>query len=932
MKTRFAILLVVALLVLTLPLVSAEPVRTALVVGNGAYQTGPLENPANDASDVAQVLTEAGFDVTLRVDRSLTQMEADLRGFKESIGKGDTALFFYAGHGVQVDGENYLLPVDNGNIRASGELRRRAVNAEEYVTAMTEAGAKLNIVMLDACRDNPLPSASRSANRGLAVMSAPRNSETVIVFATKAGDVASDGVGRNSTFTKAFLDTVSTPDLDLVNLFNVVGSKVRSSTGGMQIPTIYSEPISAPFAFFSSGRLAAEARAESDAAKAEVDSLEADIAALKAKIEASRSAEERHKLELEEQRQAALLAAQRMKAENLAREAERREAEASAARAEAERLAAEAEAAAARQTELERLASLRRTELEKLKSDAESEDPDLLIATIERLEKVLSEVEAEYDSAWRQSEREIRASFNQRLAALTEAEPEIWETDDEFKARISRERSGLNREIDTVVSRRKSEAEADKAAQTASIRTQLSDALASLSRKSWTLTGREVELTVGEYDRNNRAWPFTVESRSPAVPVPGWRVVKEFTNTATLRDDLIKLDATVKAGALAAEIEWRIDRKQEQVGGGYYGYAGSTVTKYYVVLRRIIIRDITASGAPVLTQWLRKPVAAFQPGKRSEPESLWGSVKISAKTGNPDIFIDGDFRGTAPLTLCLLKGECKAEAWWPDRNYLLKTLDVKSDIQNIVFDMSDSPVVFVEAGSFSMGTASGGDGDERPVHRVTVDSFFMTKTEITFEEYDRFARADRRDLPYDSGWGRGSRPVINVSWYDAAAYANWLSEQDGLAPAYRINGSTVTWDRSADGWRLPTEAEWEYAARGGAKSRGYRYAGSNTAGDVAWYDSNSGGKTQPVAGKKANELGLYDMSGNVWEWCWDWYGDYPSGSQTNPAGPASGSGRVLRGGGRYNSASHIRVASRSSGSPGGRYISYGFRLVRPSSP
>jgi uncharacterized caspase-like protein len=650
-------LLLIAFLISAIPLFADEPARKALVVGNGAYEAGALSNPANDAADVAKVLSEAGFDVSLAIDRSLTEMEADLREFKRSIGKGDTALFFYAGHGVQVDGENYLLPVDNGNIRASGELQRRAVNAQEYVSAMAEAGAKLNIVMLDACRDNPLPAVSRSANRGLAVMSAPRTSETVIVFATKAGDVASDGGGRNSTFTTAFLETVSTPDLGLVNLFNLVGAKVRTNTGGMQIPTIYSEPLSAPFSFFSASKLAAEARAESEAAEAEVNSLEADIAALKEKIASSRTADERQKLELEEQRQAALLAAQKMKAENLAREAERRETEAAAARKEAELLAAEAEAAAVRQNELERLASLRRTELDKLKSDAESENPDLIIATIERLEKVLGEVEAEYDAAWRDSEREIKASYSPRYTAFTSAEPEIWETDEEFAARIARERASLDREVNRMVSTRKEEAEAQKAAQTASIRQQLQDALSTLSRKRWTLSGNDVALDVGAYDRNERTWPFTVRSLSAAVPVPGYRVVTSFTNTGTLKDDLVALDSAVKAGALAAEIEWRIDRKQEQVGGGYYGYAGTTVTKYYVVLQRIMVKDITADNASVAAKWISTPVASFQPGKRSEPASLWKNIKIVSSLPSSTIYDENNAPlGSPPVQIHALEG------------------------------------------------------------------------------------------------------------------------------------------------------------------------------------------------------------------------------------------------------------------------------------
>lgn len=126
---------------------------------------------------------------------------------------------------------------------------------------------------------------------------------------------------------------------------------------------------------------------------------------------------------------------------------------------------------------------------------------------------------------------------------------------------------------------------------------------------------------------------------------------------------------------------------------------------------------------------------------------------------------------------------------------------------------------------------------------------------------------------------------------------------------------------------LPTEAEWEFAARGGMLSQGFRYAGSNDIDEVAWYDKNSGKETHPVGGKKANELGLHDMSGNVWEWCSDWYGDYPAEAQTNPAGPASGSFRVYRGGGAWHGAVYCRAAGRYRLPPALRNDRLGFRLV-----
>lgn len=154
-------------------------------------------------------------------------------------------------------------------------------------------------------------------------------------------------------------------------------------------------------------------------------------------------------------------------------------------------------------------------------------------------------------------------------------------------------------------------------------------------------------------------------------------------------------------------------------------------------------------------------------------------------------------------------------------------------------------------------------------HSVTVSSFYIAATEATFDQYDAFCEATHRAKPDDNGWGRGIRPVINVSWMDAAAYCEWASE---------MLGKTV---------RLPTEAEWEYAARGGNKSRGYKYSGNDSIhiSDVAWFANNSNSQTHPVAEKAPNELGIYDMTGNVWEWCSDWYdGEYYAKSPSdNPS-------------------------------------------------
>jgi formylglycine-generating enzyme required for sulfatase activity len=219
-------------------------------------------------------------------------------------------------------------------------------------------------------------------------------------------------------------------------------------------------------------------------------------------------------------------------------------------------------------------------------------------------------------------------------------------------------------------------------------------------------------------------------------------------------------------------------------------------------------------------------------------------------------------------------------------------------------------VVYVPGGSFTMGCTSeqgsACDGDEKPSHTVNLSSFYIGKYEITQAQW----RAVMGTNPsYNSGCD--NCPVEQVSWNDVLQFIQKLNQQTGKR------------------YRPPTEAEWEYAARGGNKSRGYKYSGSNDIGAVAWYDGNSGNKTHPVGQKSPNELGIYDMSGNVWEWCSDWYADdyYSSSPSSNPQGPSTGSHRVLRGGGWFSAAASCQVANRNGSSPGYRNNYYGFRVL-----
>ncbi len=244
-----------------------------------------------------------------------------------------------------------------------------------------------------------------------------------------------------------------------------------------------------------------------------------------------------------------------------------------------------------------------------------------------------------------------------------------------------------------------------------------------------------------------------------------------------------------------------------------------------------------------------------------------------------------------------------------------------------------SGFVLVPGGTFTMGspTSESGRNDDEVQHQVTLSSFAIAKYDLTFDEYDAYCQAMGVAKPSDSRWGRGSRPVINVSWYGAVAYCNWRSLQEGKTPVYSTSGTSVSCDFKANGYRLPTEAEWEYAAKGGPQALSLAanavYAGSSNLDQVAWYKGNSGRQTHPVGQKAPTSLGLYDMVGNVWQWCWDWYGSNSAGSQSDPTGASSGVTRVNRGGNYYSVAGGLRSAGRGYAGPGIQNFDLGFRLA-----
>ena len=300
----------------------------------------------------------------------------------------------------------------------------------------------------------------------------------------------------------------------------------------------------------------------------------------------------------------------------------------------------------------------------------------------------------------------------------------------------------------------------------------------------------------------------------------------------------------------------------------------------------------------------------------ADPAPIMGTINVMSTPGMVDVYVDGKLVGRTPMMHDLLVGshtiELRKQGF---KDYKQSIRVEENNVVDVVATMAEHKdetyvetakginlkMIYVEGGTFAMGSNDYSDG--KPVHNVTLDSYYIGETEITQAQW----RAVMGTNP--SRYTGDNRPVERVSWHDAQEFCKKLSELTGKR------------------YVLPTEAQWEYAARGGNKSKGYKYSGSNNVNEVAKYDS-SGGHSN-VKSKKPNELGIYDMSGNVWEWCSDWYrsSSYSSSSQTNPQGPSSGSYRVSRGGSWCHIASYCRVALRNFNNPSYSDYACGFRVV-----
>ncbi|MCD6326385.1 formylglycine-generating enzyme family protein [bacterium] len=317
----------------------------------------------------------------------------------------------------------------------------------------------------------------------------------------------------------------------------------------------------------------------------------------------------------------------------------------------------------------------------------------------------------------------------------------------------------------------------------------------------------------------------------------------------------------------------------------------------------------------------------------------------------PDIYVPASFE-MAPAVFWTLDLPCGAPPINAAGDYAFAAVLMSPGTSDWVCNATLAPFIYstgwpstditmlsIPAGSFLIGSPSdesGRDSDEGPQRTVNISAFEMSETEVTGKQFEDVMGWN------DSHFSGDDHPVEEVTWFDCVSFCNKLSKANGYSKCYtityiaydgnHITSADVSCSFDANGYRLPTEAEWEYACRAGTTTRFNTGDSDSDLGRAGWYDGNSGWTTHTVSEKKRNAWGLYDMHGNVWEWCWDWYSPVYYGTRpdldSNPMGPVSGSLRVIRGGGWYSDAQNCRSAKRYFDYPRGFYFSIGFRVCR----
>ena len=811
----------VALLVLSVAFAGpalAAP-RAALVIGNASYAHAPaLSNPLNDAADVGAALERLGFEVTRLENAGQAALRRGLQEFSLAASASEVAVVFYAGHGIEVDRRNFLVPVD-ARLASDQDVEFEAVPLE-LVSRAVERASGLRLVILDACRENPFAvsmqraGATRSIGRGLARVEP--SGETLVAYAAKEGTVAADGAGRNSPYSEALLGQLEEPGLEVGLMFRRVRDAVLAATGGRQEPFVYGS--------LSSRGVYLAAKPAPSPVTGAVTGVSAPDSPGSHRVTAAHE----------------LLFWESVK---------------------------DSEHAADIEAYLDRYPGgayeiLARNRLERLERASEEPEPSVPTMAAAPAPSLMSaRVEAE------------------RLAAEREFWTSVKSSSDpgELQAYLDRYPDG---------------------------------AYAVLARR------RLKRLEIAGPDAAQAEPVVAVRTSAPGTPV-----------SSVPASGPARLDPQELESSLGLE---RAERRRVQAGLASLGYGPGPADGLFGARTREAIRRYQAAKGFETTGYLTSELSealqllggeAQAEKRRQEERSRTAEAerRAAARRADDAAFAEAKRLHTpASYRMYLDRGgrhESEASV------LLTEVSKPKWEVGQKFRDCPGCPeLVVVPSGSFMMGSPSGEegrDGDEGPLHRVSIaEPFAVGVYEVTFAEWDACRRGGGcTHHAYDRGWGRGSRPVIHVSWEDAKSYVRWLSLETGAR------------------YRLLSESEWEYVARAGTRTRyhwgdGVGRGRANCAGCGSRWDDE---RTAPVGSFSANGFGLHDVHGNVREWVEDcWQGSYAGAPGDGGVWTSGGScsWRVLRGGSWNNLPGEVRSANRYWIGPGYRFGYVGFRVAR----
>ncbi|MEI8096361.1 MAG: caspase family protein [Spirochaetales bacterium] len=621
-KSLFLRTLVITVLPVLMAIGVPAEARHALVVGNSVYggSITTLVNPANDAADMGKLLAANGFAVTELHDQDYASFEAGLQGFSKKVSRGDTVVFFYAGHAVQVANENYLIPVKEA-ITSEPQIRSKSVSVAEVLDSFKTAGAGTCLLFLDACRDNPFTGASRSATRGLATVAPPKDMETLIAYATAPGETASDGDGRNGVFTQALLKNLAQDGVPITEAMTLVKADVVRISNGVQRPRV-DDGLTRAFVLNDVATAATKAKAAADAANAEADLLAAQLEKARATLASVKNDTDRKTKELEVQAQEALLAQKQLIAENLVKEEQNRQ----LAVLQAQRLQAAREASAQdalkQQAATSAKADAMRRELDDLQKSGAQDSPDALVTALDALVPLEKSINAQFDQSIADVKAQIGTTWQVQIGTLSLLKKEPWESKSEFSARVLVEQTNFERQRDQEVQNALTGLEGTRRAQLAQVQARRNVLNNQLATKTWREEGSQVELVWGEFNDETKDWPWTITSKVPGLEWSDSGVV----NLAgrNLARDYTALQAAIQSKSLSAWFEYQV---KYQLGGWHP-----------IALASYGVRNLTTKAA-LFTSRGQQTAAAFQSEGWAQKVSLIDSSRPLARQDNVRILL-----------------------------------------------------------------------------------------------------------------------------------------------------------------------------------------------------------------------------------------------------------------------------------------------------